>query len=286
MKDIPNYHFVRKLNQGGYGKIYVAQSQNTHEEVIIKIMKKTEKIRELVDHEISVLRRLGTLCPSYVVLYIDLYQDERYYYLIMEYLKDYIEFFDYIVNDENSLEGIDMIYQNTIRGLYHIHEAGCVHRDIKPENIMINPQTKKIKYIDFDFSGFQHEATTIRIMGSVGYISPELLLLSTEIGEHKRLINFDEWVKADIWSLGVTLINLIIRADFYRSYPESLGNTSDPYSFFYSLSLKKGKIDLSLVIPNEFILEYPHIYQGLCQMIIVNPQERSLPDLEKIDMDK
>lgn len=279
MKDIPNYEFIRKITQGGYGKIYLAQSQADHKEVVIKIMKKTEKIKELIEHEISVLRRLGTICPSYVVLYIDLYQDQRYYYLIMEYLRDYIEFFDYIVNFEDPLEGVNQIYQNTIMGLHYIHTSGCVHRDIKPENIMINPQTKKIKYIDFDFSGFQHEATTFRIMGSLGYVSPELLQLSMIMDEHKKLIEFGEWVKADIWSLGVTLINFIIQADFYTFYSEKVGKTTQSYAFFSSLYEQKKTIDLSLVLPSEFIKTYPQIYQGLCQMIMVNPEERKLPDL-------
>jgi serine/threonine protein kinase len=36
-----------------------------------------------------------------------------------------------------------------LSGLAYLHQKGWMHRDIKPENIMIDPQTKTIKIIDF-----------------------------------------------------------------------------------------------------------------------------------------
>jgi len=85
-----------------------------------------------------------------IVKYYETYIDERYFYLVMEYI-DGGELFNKISQQENQVfnEKLASIYmKKLLSALNHIHSQGVVHRDIKPENIMFN-KYDEIKLIDF-----------------------------------------------------------------------------------------------------------------------------------------
>lgn len=63
----------------------------------------------------------------------------------------------------------------TLEGLYHNR---IIHKDIKPQNIIINPQTKEVKLIDFSISSLlpreNQEIQNPNVLeGTLAYISPE-----------------------------------------------------------------------------------------------------------------
>ncbi|ADP84444.1 serine/threonine protein kinase [Pseudofrankia inefficax] len=64
----------------------------------------------------------------------------------------------------------------TAEALCAVHEVGVVHRDLKPSNIMLADDGPKI--IDFGIVAGLPETVTASglVLGSVGYIAPELLL--------------------------------------------------------------------------------------------------------------
>ncbi|MCU0541216.1 MAG: AAA family ATPase [Oscillatoriaceae cyanobacterium Prado104] len=79
-----------------------------------------------------------------------------------------------------------------------------VHKDIKPANILINPQTKQIKLIDFSISSLlPRETQTLMnpnvLEGTLGYLSPE------QTGRMNRGIDY----RTDFYSLGVTFYELL-----------------------------------------------------------------------------
>lgn len=84
------------------------------------------------------------------------------------------------------------------RAIAHCHENGVCHRDLKPENILID-KSDEIKVIDFGLS--KHLDKNIRSLksrvGTPAYMAPEV------IKGHE----YD--LKCDVWSLGVTMYNLL-----------------------------------------------------------------------------
>ena len=90
--------------------------------------------------------------------------------------------------------------------LGQIHAAKIIHKDINPSNIVLNPETKEVKIIDFGISTIlaienpplKHPSL---LEGTLAYISPE------QTGRMNRSLDYH----TDFYSLGVTFYELLTR---------------------------------------------------------------------------
>ncbi|KAF8349506.1 ste7-like protein [Amanita rubescens] len=97
--------------------------------------------------------------------------------------------------------------------LYDVHRI--IHRDIKPSNILCNSQGE-IKICDFGVSGELINSIADTFVGTSTYMSPE------------RIQGAQYTVKSDVWSLGITLIELALgRFPFSESSDNSESEFSD-----------------------------------------------------------
>src|SRR6476469_3849091 len=88
---------------------------------------------------------------------------------------------------------LDGLYQNRV-----------IHKDIKPANVLIHPDTKQVKLIDFSIASLlQRETQEIQnpnvLEGTLAYISPE------QTGRMNRGIDY----RTDFYSLGATFYELL-----------------------------------------------------------------------------
>src|SRR4028119_2510087 len=100
-----------------------------------------------------------------------------------------VDFFQIAIDLSNTL---DILYRHRI-----------IHKDIKPGNILINPETKQVKLIDFSIASLlPRETQTLMnpnvLEGTLGYLSPE------QTGRMNRGIDY----RTDFYSLGVTFYGL------------------------------------------------------------------------------
>jgi serine/threonine protein kinase len=94
----------------------------------------------------------------------------------------------------------------TCEGLAEAHAAGIVHRDLKPRNLFLTRRIHGeplVKILDFGIAkiqrqGDKHETGTESVFGSPQYMSPEQMRASRDVD-----------ARADIWSLGVCLYELL-----------------------------------------------------------------------------
>ncbi|KAJ6504703.1 ste7-like protein [Mycena vitilis] len=102
--------------------------------------------------------------------------------------------------------------------LYDVHRI--IHRDIKPSNILCNSQGE-IKICDFGVSGELINSIADTFVGTSTYMSPE------------RIQGAQYTVKSDVWSLGISLIELALGR---FPFSESLSDDSDLSDFEGTLS--------------------------------------------------
>ena len=141
------------LGSGAFGKVFLTFNKHNQEhQVAIKVMNK-KKLKDHLDaikEEVAILTKLDH--PN-IVRYFETYIDEKYIYLVMEYI-DGGELFEKIAKQENQVFGEEMAakyMQKLFSALAHMHAQGVVHRDIKPENIMLTSDDR-LKLIDFGLS--------------------------------------------------------------------------------------------------------------------------------------
>ncbi len=88
--------------------------------------------------------------------------------------------------------------------LHDLHQARVIHKDIKPANILIHPESKQVKLIDFSLSSLLPKETleiksATSLEGTLAYLAPE------QTGRMNRGVDY----RADFYALGVTLFELL-----------------------------------------------------------------------------
>jgi len=136
-----------------------------------------------------------------------------------------------------------------------------MHRDIKPSNILINSKGE-IKLCDFGVSSELENSVADTFVGTGTYMAPE------------RIQGSPYTVKSDVWSVGLTLMELAI-----GKFPFSIENEDDDEA-----AGPQGILDLL----QQIVLEpsprlpksdaFPHILEDvIAKCLMKDPKERPTP---------
>eukprot|EP01156_Anaeramoeba_ignava_P011153 Anaeramoba_ignava/a482136_49.p1 GENE.a482136_49~~a482136_49.p1 ORF type:complete len:744 (-),score=162.98 a482136_49:431-2662(-) len=197
---IGRYIVGKTIGEGSFGKVRLSTNIETGEKVAIKEIDKSKVLlekgaKEKLEREIKILQMIDH--PNVVRLF-EVFEDEQFLYLVMEYAETG-ELFDFIVTHGRISEDLARdFFRQIIAGVDYCHKLNIVHRDIKPENLLLNAEMKVI-IIDFGLANFTHLGELLTTScGSLSYSAPELILGKEYIGP-----------KVDIWSLGVVLYAIL-----------------------------------------------------------------------------
>ncbi|BAY92895.1 MULTISPECIES: ATP-binding sensor histidine kinase [unclassified Tolypothrix] len=202
---IPGYRIIEELYNGSRTIVYRAVRETDSVPVVIKLLKNPyPSFSELLlfRNQYTIGKNLNS--PLIIQTY-SLDAINNGYMLVMEDFGG-ISLKDYFTKNQSlpslaEFLAIAIALCDTLNLLYH---ERIIHKDIKPSNILINPETKQIKLIDFSIASLLPRETQTLIKtnvleGTLAYISPE------QTGRMNRVIDY----RTDFYSLGVNLYELL-----------------------------------------------------------------------------
>jgi len=189
--------YMGDLGQGNGGFVtkvkHVPSNQVLARKVIRLEVNVAEKNR--IMQELEVLKDCNS---PYIVGYFGACHRNGEINLFMEYMDG--RSLDSILSKTTRIREdiLGKITLSVIKGLTYLREKlNIMHRDIKPSNILVNSHGQ-VKLCDFGVSGQLIDSIAQTFVGTKQYMSPE------------RLGGKSYSVQSDIWSLGLTLVELAL----------------------------------------------------------------------------
>lgn len=187
------------LGHGSFGNVRVATLRNskTTQQFAVKSIPKAKITKEigLLVNELKILKMVDH--PNIIKLY-EVYEDDRYIHLVMEYCSGG-ELFERII-DQGTFSEYEAanLMAKLFHAINHLHSLRISHRDLKPENVLYTSKEPNadIKLVDFGLSSKFGDDKMHTIVGTCYYVAPEVL--KQKYGP-----------KCDLWSLGVMMYLLL-----------------------------------------------------------------------------
>jgi serine/threonine protein kinase len=219
------YRIEHLVGAGGYGCVYAARHLALDQLVAVKILRPHAACNaDAVKRFLREARVVARMRSEHVARVLDVaILPDGPPYIVLEFLHG--EDLAGRLNRSGPLpvsEAVDHLLQ-ACHALAEAHALDIIHRDLKPANLFVTRAvdgTQLTKVLDFGIAkirgpavGLPHASITKdhQMLGSPDYMSPEQLVSPRRSD-----------VRSDIWSLGVTLFELVS-----ASRPFSGANTAD-----------------------------------------------------------
>jgi eukaryotic-like serine/threonine-protein kinase len=203
------YRIERVIGEGGMGIVFAAVHLELDHRVALKIVRD-----ELTEHDEAVERMLrearnsARLRSEHVARVLDVSRlASGAPYIVMEFLEGE-DLASHLARYQRlaSAEAVTFLLQ-VCEAVAEAHAADIVHRDLKPENLFLTTRAdgaEIVKVLDFGVSKHLSREPEARltnprkVLGSPDYMAPE-----------QMRANAPNDVRADIWSLGAVLYELL-----------------------------------------------------------------------------
>ena len=210
--EIKGYKLLRKIGEGGFGIVYLAEQQSPlRRKVALKIIKSGKNAREMLHRFKAEQQALAELAHSNIARVYDAgFTNTGRPYFAMEYI-DGKAITEYCDRHGLTIQQRLKLFENVCHAVQHAHLSGIIHRDIKPTNILVFEESgvPVPKVIDFGIakamSSQPLQGKNIiwaqeEYIGTPAYMSPEQAGLGS--------LEVDR--RTDIYSLGVVLYELLV----------------------------------------------------------------------------
>ncbi|KAJ0764172.1 putative protein kinase RLK-Pelle-DLSV family [Helianthus annuus] len=191
------------LGQGGFGPVYKGVLEEGQEIAVKRLSKSSKQGLDEFENEVICIAKLQHRNLVKLLGYCIKGEETL---LVYEYMPN--KSLDWFIFDDLRKSLLDWpqrfhIIQGIARGLLYLHQDSrlrVVHRDLKASNILLDHEMNP-KISDFGLArmleGKESEAKTKKVVGTLGYISPEYA--------GKGLFS----VKSDIFSYGVLVLEIV-----------------------------------------------------------------------------
>ncbi len=196
------YRVGPKIARGGMATVYEATDLRLDRTVAVKVMHEgLADDDEFVRRFQREARSAARLAHHNVVAVFDTGDDNGTLFLVMEYVPG-LTMRDLIRKEAPMSPAKALaVIEPVLGALAAAHDAGIIHRDVKPENVLM-ADDGRVKVADFGLarainSETQHTATGGVLIGTVSYLSPELV------------VNGKADARADVYAAGVLIYEML-----------------------------------------------------------------------------
>lgn len=191
------YRLLCKLGTGSFGTVWKAIEKESSKVIAIKqidLESSNEDIAE-IQKEIALLSECNS---RYITAYYESFIMGFRLWIVMEYMAGGSALDIMTKGFTFSELQAAVVCCQVLEGLHYLHLQGKLHRDIKAANILL-ASTGQVKLADFGVAGQLSSNMSRRhtFVGTPFWMAPEVI----------KQAGYD--CKADIWSLGITLIELL-----------------------------------------------------------------------------
>ncbi|XP_034040090.1 STE20-like serine/threonine-protein kinase isoform X2 [Thalassophryne amazonica] len=195
------WEIIGELGDGAFGKVYKAQNKQNGTLAAAKVIDtKTED--ELEDYMVEI-DILASCNHHHIVKLLDAFYFEGKLWILIEFCAGgAVDAIMLELERPLTEPQIRVVCKQTLEALIYLHENKIIHRDLKAGNILLSLDGE-VKLADFGVSAKNTKTLQRRdsFIGTPYWMAPEVVMCETS---KDRPYDY----KADIWSLGVTLIEL------------------------------------------------------------------------------
>ncbi|KAM9788226.1 serine/threonine-protein kinase 10 [Neosynchiropus ocellatus] len=195
------WEIIGELGDGAFGKVHKARNRETGALAAAKVIE-TKSEEELEDYmvEIDILAKCD---HHYIVKLLDAFYHENKLWIMIEFCPGGAVDATMLELDRGLTEPqIKVVCRQMLEALTYLHSMKIIHRDLKAGNILLMLDGD-IKLADFGVSAKNTKTLQRRdsFIGTPYWMAPEVVMCET-----MKDAPYD--YKADIWSLGITLIEM------------------------------------------------------------------------------
>ncbi len=216
-QQIGPYRLLQRIGDGGMGEVWLAQQESPRRQVALKLIRPGMDTEQVVARFDAERQALAVMDHTNIAKVFDAGETELGRpYFVMEYVKGET-ITDYCDRHRLSTRERLELFLEVCRGVQHAHQKAVIHRDLKPSNILVTVQDDRPvpKIIDFGIAkAINRELTERTLFTELGQIigTPEYMA-----PEQAELFDADVDTRADVYSLGVLLYELLVGARPFNS---------------------------------------------------------------------
>ncbi|KAG9470014.1 STE20-like serine/threonine-protein kinase isoform X2 [Eleutherodactylus coqui] len=195
------WEIIGELGDGAFGKVYKAQNKETGILAAAKVID-TKSEDELEDYMVEI-DILASCDHPHIVKLLDAFYFENNLWILIEFCAGgAVDAVMLELERPLTEPQIRVVCKQTLEALVYLHDNKIIHRDLKAGNILLTLDGD-VKLADFGVSAKNTRTLQRRdsFIGTPYWMAPEVVMCETS---KDRPYDF----KADVWSLGVTLIEM------------------------------------------------------------------------------